>query len=346
MKKSIATILTVLIVMAIFVFSASAETLTPEAIESLRDEYRNANVVLDIYCLGVYTGDGYQLTDAYQALNLDEADLDDPESVDALAQEALSLTLGEGSVAVPAKEAAELDVTIRDLPLGLYLLVPHGSDLSRKEYYKTITTEDGEEKQVTIAMTDTYEYRFSPVLLAMNYGNADARTEIKAERVDRYGRLRIRKTVSRYNSAHAATFVFKLEITDLAGTKTEEYAGLTLNGTGSGFTDVEHLPIGATVVVSEVYTGSDLILVSGPDPESVVIEPDEFTEIVIAEGDAAAGDGGAQEIPAPQAVVSFTNTFNEQNKQGFGFTNTFVFNGSSWDWYQNGVLMTQTEAGK
>ena len=87
-------------------------------------------------------------------------------------------------------------------------------------------------------------------------------------------------------------------------------------------------------------------MVSGPDPESVVIEPDEFTEIVIAEGDAAAGDGGAQEISAPQAVVSFTNTFNEQNKQGFGFTNTFVFNGSSLDWYHNGVLMTQTEAGK
>ena len=346
MKKRIATILTVLIVMAVFAFSVSAETLTPEAIESLREEYRNANVVLDIYCLGIYTGDGYELTDAYQALDLDEVDLEDPESVDALAQEALALTFGEGSVAVPVKEAAELDVVIRDLPLALYLLVPHGSDLSREQYYKAITTEDGIEKQVTIAQTDTYEYRFSPVLLAMDYDNVDARTEIKAERVSRYGRLRIRKTVSRYNGAHASTFVYKLEITDLSGKKTEEYAGLTLDGTGSGFTDVEHLPIGATVVVSEVYTGSDLIPVSGPDPESVVIEPDDLTEIVIAEGDETADDGGTQEVPAPKAIVSFTNRFNEQNKQGFGFTNTFVFNGSSWDWYQNGVLMTQTEAGK
>ena len=342
MKKRFVTILIVLIAMALFVLSAAADTLTPEAIDSLREEYREANVVLDIYCLGIDNGSGYAMTNAYEMLDLSDMDFQDPADLDALGQEALAVTFEDGSVAVPVKEGAKLDVTIQDLPLGLYLILPHGSDLSREQYYKTIKTEDGSEKQVTIAQTDTYEYRFSPVILAMDYDNVDAETEIKAERVSRFGRLRIRKFTRRYNGAHPATFVFKLEITDLSGKKTEDYTGLTLNGTGSGFVDVEHLPVGATVVVTEVYTGSDLVRVSGPDPESVVIEPDDLAEIVITDGDGSVdGESGAPEVPAPKAIVSFTNAFDEENKQGFGFANTFVYNGSSWDWYQNGVKMTQ-----
>ena len=187
MKKRIITFITACILMAMLALTASAEGLTPEAITSLREEYEQAHVVLDIYCLGIYTGSGYDLTDAYADLDLSR-NLDDPEELDALAQEAMEITFADGSTTVPVKEGAKLDVKIQDLPLGLYLIIPHGSDLSVETYIRTIQTEDGTEKQVSIARTEEYEYHFSPVLLAMDYDHVDVKTEIKAERSGRFGR--------------------------------------------------------------------------------------------------------------------------------------------------------------
>ena len=313
--KKIAAIITAIIVTACLAFSISAETLTPEAIESLKDQYEKAKVVLDLYCLGLYNGSTYELTEAYQSLDLSVYDLTDPNDLDALAQEAFTVTFAEGSAAVPAIEAAKLDVTIKDLPIGLYLLLAHGSDLTQEEYCKTIKSDDGTEKQVTIAKTDTYEYRFSPILLAMDYNSADTVVQVKAEQADLFGRLRIHKKVTAYSASHPATFVFQVEGKNADGqTIFRDVAGLTLDGTGAGFVDVEHIPVGLTVTVTEIYDGSDLTKVSGPDPESVVIEPDEITS------------------------VTFVNTYDYHENHGFGITNRFRFNGSTWEWFKDGVL--------
>ena len=323
----------------VLALTVSAETLTPEAVAGLQSEYADANVVLDIYCVGIHNGSGYNLTDAFASLNLSDVDFLDPEDVSALAQDAAKIVFAEGSIAVPVKEAAQLDVTIQDLPLGLYLILPHGSDLTRQQYCKTIRTEDGGEKLVTIARTNTYEYRFSPILFAMDYDNADVEIQIKAEWAERYGRLRIPKKLQAYNSAHPATFVFHVVGEDDAGTVVfETMTGLTLSGTGAGYVDVDHIPVGATVTVTEIYDGSDLTYVSGPDPESVVIESEELTEVTIG-----ASDGT---LPAPKQSVTFVNTYDYHEEHGFGFTNQFRYNGSTWEWYKDGVLQTAETGGK
>ena len=343
--KKIAAIITAIIVTACLAFSISAETLTPEAIESLKDEYENAKVVLDLYCLGLYNGSTYELTEAYRSLDLSAYDLTDPNDLDALAQEAFMVTFAEGSAAVPAIEAAKLDVTIKDLPIGLYLLLAHGSDLTHEEYCKTIKSDDGTEKQVTIAKTDTYEYRFSPILLAMDYKTADAVVQVKAEQADRFGRLRIHKKVTAYSASHPATFVFQVEGKDADGEIVfRDVAGLTLDGTEEGYVDVEHIPVGLTVTVTEIYDGSDLTKVSGPDPESVVIEPDEITSVTIGTADDAAGGdtsgdaAGDDASDAPKQNVTFVNTYDYQENHGFGITNRFRYNGSTWEWFKDGVL--------
>lgn len=332
MKKRIVTILSIFILMTVCVLSASAETLTPEAIASLKEEYAEAHVVLDVYCLGIYNGSGYELTPAYQGLDLSDTDFTDSDSIDALAQKAANMTFTDGSQAVPAIEAAQLDVKIDNLLLGLYLITPHGSDLSRSQYVKRIKTQDGAEKLVTIAQTNTFEYRFSPVLLIMNYNNVDAETEIKAERIERYGRLRINKTVTAYNSAHPVSFVFEITGKNEEGEVVfNDVAGLTLDGTGAGYVDIDRIPVGTIVTVTEVYTGSDLSYVSGPTPENVVIEPDEIAEISI---------GSGEELPEPKQKVGFVNNYNYEEQHGSGITNRFRFDGTTWQWFKDGVLQT------
>ena len=330
--RKIASIITVFVVSVLLAFTAFADdpgTMQATNDEQKKQEYAEANVVLDFYCIGIYNGTGYELTPAYAEMDLTET------NADAMAQQAMELTFKEGSTAVPAVTGAALDVKVTDLPLGMYLVLPHGSDLTADKYVKTVNDEEGNAIKITIAQTDTKEIRFKPILISMDYNNADGEFQVKGETIPRYGKLRITKIAERYNSAHPVTVVFQLHIENPDGTVKEDVAGLTLNGTGKGYVDVTHLQIGAKVTVTEIYSGSDLLQIS-ENPAPVVIEEDKTATVAV---------GGQDTTETEPQGVSFTNRLpdNPPDDHGHGFTNRFEFDGKTWDWYKDGVLQTAEE---
>ena len=263
----IISIIMALLIVIMFAFSVSAEpgSLRADNNEDKTQEYEDAKVIQDIYCLGILHGDTIELEPAYQDLDLSEPD------IDKLAQQAMQLTFKEGSTATPTYAGKSITERIDDVYLGLYLIVPHGSDLTVDQYLKTIKDESGNDIMVSIALTDKYEYRFKPIILSIGYDNPEAEVEIKGERVDRFGSIRIIKKTEMYDGSHPSTFTFHIVGTDDEGhTVYEDYAGLTLDQIGSDFVDVLHIPVGTTVTVTEVYTGSDLSQ-NCPDPEPVKI---------------------------------------------------------------------------
>ena len=243
------------------------------------------------------------------------------------------------------------------LDTGLYLMIAHGnSNLKDKDgndiYWKEVDIGEGEDKEthlVTIANSDRYTYLFTPQLFSIPMrGNGDGsgtlnvwetdengtpiymtsdqgpwvynlNVYLKPDREDRYGSLRIVKTLSEYETEagiakpEPTTFVFYITATLDGETepvfKTYESISFTAGGTES--VTIDHIPATADVTVTEVYSGSSYE-VSGSDvQDGITITADDV-------------------VDAP-----FTNIYNENRKKGYGIKNQFDFietdKGLKWD---------------
>ena len=124
--------------------------------------------------------------------------------------------------------------------------------------------------------------------------------------------LKITKTVSRYESSSPATFVFRVKgtMTDAEGEKNEIYndvVSLTFSKEGVESVTLTGLPIGAEFTVEEIYSGA-----------AYEIEGDREKMITLS---------GEEEN-----VVSFTNTYDDSPKKGYGANNHFVNEEGKWNW--------------
>jgi hypothetical protein len=331
MKRKLTAVITIIVMVMLMAFTVTAAEpgsepadTTSADTEGLKEEYKDANVIVDIYCLGIHNGSGYDKTDAYKDLDIPEnvADMTD-EELAAFAQNALKATIDPDTKkqkTLPAFPGDPLDEKRSDVPLGLYLVVPHGSDLQPDEYFKAIKDEEGETVYVTIGKTAKNEYRFLPIIVAMDYEHADIEYKVKAEKSDRYGKIRIEKKALSYDSSHPSTFVFHIIGTDPDDPDSKQvydrYVSLTLDGTGYGFKDVERIPIGLNIEVEEDYTGSDLKAVSADNGPKLITDSDDISNF----------------------TFTFENTWTPREDHGYGFLNTFKFNGTKWPWYKDGVL--------
>ncbi|MBP3700526.1 MAG: hypothetical protein J6I64_01415 [Lachnospiraceae bacterium] len=180
--------------------------------------------------------------------------------------------------------------------------------------------------------TAEYQYTFSPYLISLpnhNYfqtGNDawqyDVTVGLKATQTQRYGDLVIEKELKTYNeSLGDAVFVFQVEATRdtmVNGTLVEDmvvYSNvLTLNFKEPGMKQarVEDLPAGASVTITEVYSGASYELIEGEDGYTVVILAD-----------------GAEEGPA---TVRFVNDYDDRLITGTGVVNHFEFDGFDYEW--------------
>ena len=180
--------------------------------------------------------------------------------------------------------------------------------------------------------TAEYEYSFAPYLISLPnhsyFQDGDdtwqyvVEVGLKAQQAQRYGDLIIEKELKTYNETLGdAVFVFQVEGTRdtmVNGTLVEDmvvYSNvltLNFNEPGKKQARVDDIPAGASVTVTEVYSGASYELVEGEDGYTVVILAD-----------------GAEEGPA---TVSFVNDYDDRLITGGGVVNHFEYTGSEYKW--------------
>ena len=189
------------------------------------------------------------------------------------------------------------------LATGMYLIVPQEV---QSPYY-------------------TYSFKENLISLPNNYydptqsGSSDAwvynligtnAVGLKPDRQERKGSLKIIKTLESYNeTSGGATFVFNVEVKKLDGTVTNNVYKIAFDGKRSSSRVIENLPAGATITVTEVYSGAnyELELTSPSDGKTTIVADNEVS-------------------------VSFTNAHNGGQNGGSGIENHFYNNEGTTDW--------------
>ncbi len=172
------------------------------------------------------------------------------------------------------------------------------------------------------AQSPKYEYTFTPMIVSLpwseyQYVGGDAsdvwqyerEAALKPAREQRYGSIRITKTLTEYNASQGdVTFVF-----DVVARESEEadseivysnVVSLTFSETGTKEVILEHIPAEAVVTVTEIYSGANC----------EVTVSDDGNKPVIADGE----DGNP-------ITFSFENRYNEDRKSGYGVENRFRY---------------------
>lgn len=189
--------------------------------------------------------------------------------------------------------------TVTGLKTGLYLVIP-------------------EEK-----ITELYAYEFHPYLVPLPQNlyeqseilsddkwNYQVESDLKPERSERDGSLKICKTLTSYNtSLKEVTFVFQVEGVDAQGNQVySNVFSTTHTAAGSKEILIEHIPAGAKMTVTEVYSGASYCLETEPE-KTAVISADEIV------------------------TADFTNAYNDELVPGYGVTNHFEYNeNEGWQW--------------
>lgn len=166
-----------------------------------------------------------------------------------------------------------------------------------------------------------YEYNFIPYLVALPnnyYGETgddawvyDVDSILKPEQKERFGSLIIEKELLAYNATFGgADFIFKVEAEKGGKSVYSNVLSLAFDAPGEKSLQIDGLPAGAKVTVTEIYSGSCYEIVT--DAERVqTVEP------IIAEGE----EGNPQR-------VHFQNTYDETPKGGSSIVNHFRYEGN------------------
>lgn len=240
--------------------------------------------VADVSVNGTYTSDK-----KYQSLEIEK--LTGEDNLEETSQKAAEIA--EGTEADAEFTIAEGRGTAEGLEPGMYL----------------VRVENG--------ITDLYEYSFQPYLIALPENQDgewqyDVTGGLKPEQNPRYGDLKIRKTLSAYNtSLKEVSFVFQIEGADQKGDIVySNVVSTTHDGAGTKEILVSHIPAGTTVTVTEVYSGASYRAESSPE-QTVVITAEEMV------------------------TAEFSNTYDDRLVPGYGVTNHFEYDEEEgWQWSQ------------
>lgn len=354
-------------------------TVTPGSKEEMEDLVK-ANLVFDLYKVADAVADKKYDTYEYRALpdyakveglaqSHEELVKMENEKWRALAENVAVRTFAEPGKITPV----EIGITVtedgklatgRTLGSGLYLLIARTSSLTDPaDYLTTMTDEDGTVKHVTRGYTSFYEYSFLPELISLpGKSNVDSTlggiatsspgdweydyaVQLKPEREPRYGNLEITKTLRSYETgSSAATFVFQVEASWTEGGVPGTYSnvvGLTFNAAGTRTARIDgKIPIGATVTVTEVYSGS-----SYTQTGEVTLTPVDATASSPASVTFVLQDDDNLIQAVDVVSAGFENDYNENNRKGYGIINHFTKSGddanTNWQWSNTGDSSTQ-----
>ena len=292
----------------------------------MKEDLATITLEIDLYKVAAmekedgYDSYTYELLDAYQTLAIDR-DIDNDgwreqsqmAAAIALAGECMETPDPAGNQ--PVYRTGRAGEKIADLEPGLYLVIARAKDATG--YVRTVTTDAGERNIVTTADTAEYTYTFLPELVtvpgkdpidgvagtATEYGpwKDDVTITLKPEREKRFGSLEILKTLLTYETSSDAVFVFLIEGTDDAGKLVySDEVTLAFSAPGEKRVQIDNIPVGTHVTVTEVYTGASYELVTDRE-QHAVIEVDTL------------------------AHVEFTNDYDRRQNGGYGITNHFGY---------------------
>lgn len=267
-------------------------------------ELDNLPIPVKVYRVASVAADGsYTALDAFRGLDFSKAG---SEATAQMWSEMASQAAGMVQADTPA--AAEIQI---QKAAGQEHATGHAEGLATGMYL--VIAESVE--------SDTYIYDFIPYLVALpnNYYAAtgddswvyDVDTELKPEQRERFGSLVIEKTLTSYNETiGGAQFVFSVEAVKDGKNVYSNVVSLSFDGVGSKSVQIDHLPAGAQVTVTEVYSGSSY---------KVSTEAAQTVQI-IAEGQ----DGNP-------VKVSFENEYDDRPNGGSSILNHFKYDGGKWN---------------
>lgn len=290
------------------------------------EDISKTNLVVDLYKVAdakaVSNIDTYTYDPVGSFASLTIGDDLDSDAFKLLSQEAAKIAVGGETILTPTISGANVNTVISSVEAGLYLIIARGSEVA--EYVEEIETEDGSKNLVTLAFSDEYKYMFLPELVSLPTKAPDENGEIrtsnegdwlyeqvvtlKGERTVAYGGIEIEKTLLTYVEGYNADFVFEVEA--YLGEKNVYSNVVSLNFTKPGKKSVlvDKIPVGAEVIVTEVYSGASYKIVSDNSVKTVIV----------------AGE---------TAKAEFIND-SETGKKGGAITNHFTYDGSGWSWEQ------------
>lgn len=301
-------------------------TVKPGGEEQLED-LKEANVVVDIYKVAkaVAADNGqdtyyYQFLDGYEELGEDYAKDPDNELWKRMAQTAAGYALKNEASAV--SKGASVGKMIEGLECGLYLVIARGADI--EDYQTTVKDQDGVESIVTIARSKSYEYTFAPELISLpsKHEAAEDGTQtnttggngqwdynmiitLKPNRKDRAGSLEIVKNLATYNINDPAVFVFQVEA-EIGGKNVySDVVTMVFTEAGQKKVVLDKIPVGATVTVTEIYSGASYEVTSADEQTATISVAD-------------------------VASVTFDNDHSTINHGGGGVNNHFTHEADEW----------------
>lgn len=258
--------------------------------------------VADVSASGVYTG-----KKEFKQLNF--SDVNSNTTAQQWREKAAeAVRLADENNILPENEIVlnspdNMENAVKDLPVGLYLI------------------------QAETVESSWYEYSFSPFLLSLpnNYYDPEdsssddawvyhVEADLKPDRTDRYGDLEIQKNLISYNETFgSAYFVFRIEAVKEGENVYSDVVSLNFKEAGEKKLLVSHIPAGAEVTVTEIYSGASYTAVSGKEQSAVIL----------AEG-----------TEGNPVSVSFENEYDKRLNSGSGIVNHFKFENDAWDWEQ------------
>ena len=229
------------------------------------------------------------------------------------------------STSAEATYSGDVDAVIptsgTGLKPGLYLVLAHGKDAEKSEYFEEMDVEDASETEPAKILTTTFttpgnKYYFRPVVVAVPSTNTDTSQKmstdsgdwvfdldvyLKPEVESLFGKLTINKEVTlledRLNDKKITPMTAAFRITGWSDeTKTNKV----------------YSNVASYVEVEEIYTGAGYKLVDS-SPASVIIPSPDDKE-------------------AAEVSFTFTNTYNDELKKGYGVMNSFTKTEDSWTW--------------
>lgn len=267
-------------------------------------ELNNLSIPVKLYRIASVAADGsYTALDAFKGLDFSKVNSEATAQMwSEMAQQAAKMVTADTPAAAQIqiqKAAGQEYATGRaqGLATGMYLVIAES------------------------VQSEEYTYDFIPYLLALpnNYYATtgddtwvyDVDTELKPEQQDRFGSLIIDKTLTSYNATlGGAEFVFQVEAVKNGNKVYSNVVSLSFDATGTKSVQIDHLPAGAQVTVTEVYSGASYQATTST----------EQTVTIIAEGQEGS-----------PVRVSFENEYDEHPNGGNSILNHFKYNGGAWD---------------
>lgn len=271
--------------------------------EEEKADILSADIVVDMYLVAeakaLKGADGYtfEVTDSFKSISIPE-NVSDREWVE-LAKDAAYTVKDNADAILPAFTAESEDrgtcfeAKAEGMAAGLYLILARGKD--DKEYFDTVKAQGTDEESiVTIANSDYHKYSFAPAFVALPTKDAvdgvintanpgpwlySAEIALKSTQEVAYSDLRINKDLLTYNGLDGkVTFVFDVEA-ELDGKNVySNTVTFSFTDAGEEYKVIEHLPVGAVVTVTEVYSGTNYKCVSG-DTKSETIRANEMVTV-------------------------------------------------------------------